>query len=231
MGYFDVIDLPMELEHLLRVLIAGVCGALIGYERKSRRKEAGTRTHFIVAVGAALIMVISKYGFMDLEGRDGVQIDPTKVASEIVSGIGFLGAGMIFMRKYTINGLTTAAGMWATAGVGMAMGAGLYILGIVATLLIYLTQIMMHGNFKGKLVASTHRLIVTVRQEPGASERFRQLIEERGLTLIDFKSGGKDEEKRQLTLEMVVRLPKGMTADQLMPLLEERGDILALEFK
>lgn len=231
MGYFDVIDLPMELEHLLRVLIAGICGALIGYERKSRRKEAGTRTHFIVAVGAALIMVISKYGFMDLEGRTGVQVDPTKVASGIVSGIGFLGAGMIFMRKHTINGLTTAAGMWATAGVGMAMGAGLYILGVVATLLIYLTQIVMHADFKGKLIASTYRLIVTVRQEQGASERFRKLIEERGLSVINFKAGSKNEEKRQLILDMVVRMPKGMTADQLMPLLEEKDDILGIEFK
>lgn len=231
MGYFDMVDLPLELEHLLRILIAGLCGALIGYERKSRRKEAGTRTHFIVAVGSALIMVISKYGFMDLEGRDGVQIDPTKVASEIVSGIGFLGAGMIFMRKYTINGLTTAAGMWATAGVGMAMGAGLYILGIIATLLIYLTQIIMHGNFKGRFVASTHRLIVTVRQEKGASEQFKKRLEEQGITVIDFKGAGKEEEKRRMTLDMVVRMPKGMSADQLMPLLEERDEILGIELK
>ncbi|WP_206023849.1 MgtC/SapB family protein [Saccharibacillus alkalitolerans] len=231
MGYFDMIDLPLELEHLLRVLIAGMCGALIGYERKSRSKEAGTRTHFIVAVGAALIMIISKYGFMDLEGRDGVQIDPTKVASEIVSGIGFLGAGMIFMRKYTVNGLTTAAGMWATAGIGMAMGAGLYILGIAATLMIYLTQIIMHGNFKGRLVASTHRLVVTVRQEQGASERFKRLLEERDMVLINFKAAGKEEEKRQLMLDMVVRMPKGMTAEQIIPLLEEHDEILGIEVK
>ncbi|NGZ77582.1 MgtC/SapB family protein [Saccharibacillus sp. VR-M41] len=226
-----MIDLPLELEHLLRVLIAGMCGALIGYERKSRSKEAGTRTHFIVAVGAALIMIISKYGFMDLEGRDGVQIDPTKVASEIVSGIGFLGAGMIFMRKYTVNGLTTAAGMWATAGIGMAMGAGLYILGIAATLMIYLTQIIMHGNFKGRLVASTHRLVVTVRQEQGASERFKRLLEERDMVLINFKAAGKEEEKRQLMLDMVVRMPKGMTAEQIIPLLEEHDEILGIEVK
>ncbi|MEJ8303197.1 MgtC/SapB family protein [Saccharibacillus sacchari] len=231
MGYFDMIDLPLEFEHLLRILIAGMCGAMIGYERKSRRKEAGTRTHFIVAVGAALIMVISKYGFMDLEGRTGVQIDPTKVASEIVSGVGFLGAGMIFMRKYTINGLTTAAGMWATAGVGMAMGAGLYILGIAATLLIYMTHIIMHGNFKGRLVASTHRLLVTVRQEKGAAEQFKSLLEERGMTVVDFKAGGKDEEKKQLTLDLVVRLPKGKTAEELMPLLEEHDRIRGIEIK
>ncbi|MDO3410248.1 MgtC/SapB family protein [Saccharibacillus sp. CPCC 101409] len=231
MEYFDMVDLPLELEHLLRILIAGMCGALIGYERKSRRKEAGTRTHFIVAVGAALIMVISKYGFMDLEGRDGVQIDPTKVASEIVSGIGFLGAGMIFMRKYAINGLTTAAGMWATAGVGMAMGAGLYILGIAATLMIYLTQIMMHSKYKGKLIAATQRLVVTVRQEKEATERFQKLIEERGLTVINFKAVSKDEEKRRLTLDMVVRLPRGMSTDELMPLLQEKDEILGIEVR
>lgn len=86
-------------EFLLRILLAGVCGAMIGYERKSRNKEAGIRTHMIVAMGAALIMIVSKYGFGDLLGKEGVALDPSRIAAQIVTGVGFLGAGMIFCIK------------------------------------------------------------------------------------------------------------------------------------
>lgn len=86
-------------EFLLRILLAGVCGAMIGYERKSRNKEAGIRTHMIVAMGAALIMIVSKYGFGDLLGKEGVALDPSRIAAQIVTGVGFLGAGMIFIIK------------------------------------------------------------------------------------------------------------------------------------
>ncbi|GGO05505.1 MgtC/SapB family protein [Saccharibacillus kuerlensis] len=230
MGYIDMINLPMELEHLFRVLLAGICGGLIGYERKSRRKEAGTRTHFIVAVGAALIMIVSKYGFMDLEGRDGVQIDPTKVASGIVSGVGFLGAGMIFMRKQTINGLTTAAGIWATAGVGMALGAGLYILGIAVTLIIYLTQLVLHSNIKGKWISSTQRLVVTVQNVPEAVQELRKVLEKHELTIVNFNMGEAKEGNR-LLLDMVVRLPKGKSVNELMTLMQEENPIKSLEVK
>ena len=117
-------SLATEFELLGRILIAGLCGALIGFERKNRKKEAGIRTHIIVALASSLMMIISKYGFFDIisgnlfPGID-VRLDPSRIASCIVSGIGFLGAGMIFTYKKTITGLTTAAGIWATAGVGM----------------------------------------------------------------------------------------------------------------
>lgn len=125
-----------ELEFFFRILIAGICGGLIGYERNNRLKEAGIRTHLIVALAAALIMVVSKYGFSDVTTLKGVALDPSRIAAQIVTGVGFLGAGMIFVRNQTISGLTTAAGVWATAGIGMTIGAGLYFLGVAATLLI-----------------------------------------------------------------------------------------------
>ena len=115
-----------ELEFFFRILIAGICGGLIGYERNNRLKEAGIRTHLIVALAAALIMVVSKYGFSDVTTLKGVALDPSRIAAQIVTGVGFLGAGMIFVRNQTISGLTTAAGVWATAGIGMTIGAGLY---------------------------------------------------------------------------------------------------------
>ena len=127
-----------ELEFFFRILIAGICGGLIGYERNNRLKEAGIRTHLIVALAAALIMVVSKYGFSDVTTLKGVALDPSRIAAQIVTGVGFLGAGMIFVRNQTISGLTTAAGLWASACMGLAIGAGFYECVILAFLLMFL---------------------------------------------------------------------------------------------
>ena len=128
-----------ELLHLLNILLAVVLGFAIGYERKLRYKEAGIRTHTIVCAGSALIMVVSKYGF-----GDSIEADASRVAAQIVSGIGFLGAGIIIYRKHEIHGLTTAAGVWATSGVGMAAGAGLYIVAAGATVILIGVQCLFH---------------------------------------------------------------------------------------
>ena len=134
---------------LMRVMIALLCGLLIGYERTNRGKGAGIRTHSIVAIGACLMMMISLYGFdgffksYDIEGVS-LSFDPSRVAAQIVSGIGFLGTGMIFIQKDKITGLTTAAGIWATAGIGMAIGCGMYGIGIAATLLLVIVQFILH---------------------------------------------------------------------------------------
>ncbi len=123
----------MEIEFwcILDIFIAGVLGFLIGLERKFRSKEAGIRTHTIVCLASALFMGISKYAF-----GDGDDFDPARVAAQIIPGIGFLGAGMIVYKKNVVHGLTTAAGVWATAGVGMACGGGLYIVAVATTALL-----------------------------------------------------------------------------------------------
>ena len=128
-----------ELELLLRIAIACVLGFAIGHERRNHNKSAGIRPHAIVALGSALMMVASKYGFADV-----ADYDASRVAAQIVSGIGFLGAGMIFVRNNLVNGLTTAAGIWATAGVGMAMGAGLYVISIASAGMIIIAQEITH---------------------------------------------------------------------------------------
>lgn len=130
-----------QLRMLLDLLIAALLGFAIGFERKLRLKEAGIRTHTIVCVGAALMMIISKYGF----GGIG---DPGRIAAQIVAGVGFLGAGMIVYKKHEVHGLTTAAGIWAAAGVGMAVGARMYIIACGATTLLVLAQFIFHSRFK-----------------------------------------------------------------------------------
>ena len=111
-----------------RLALAAALGMVIGIERTYRAKTAGIRTHFLVALGSALFMIVSRYGF---EGAG----DPGRVAAQIVSGIGFLGAGTIIIQKHVVHGLTTAAGMWVAAGIGMASAAGLYSVAVISTVL------------------------------------------------------------------------------------------------
>ena len=126
---------------ILRLFLAVVLGFAVGLERRLRSKEAAIRTHIIVSVGACLFMIISKYGFADLSYE---RWDASRIASQVVTGIGFIGAGMILHKKNMIYGLTTAAGVWATAGIGMAVGAGMYIVSAVATAFIIIVQCLMH---------------------------------------------------------------------------------------
>lgn len=132
---------------ITRIVIAGFLGGIIGAEREFRAKIAGTRTHLLVAVGAALMMIVSRYGF------DG-QGDPGRVAAQIVSGIGFIGAGAIMVNRQAVHGLTTAAGIWVAAGIGMAVASGMYAIGI-ATTLISLVGLEVFGRFFRKHKAET----------------------------------------------------------------------------
>lgn len=125
----------MNIEFVIRLLVAGAMGALVGLDREYRAKEAGYRTHFLVSLGSALIMIVSQYGFTEVLGKEGIGLDPSRIAAQVVSGIGFIGAGTIILNKQIVRGLTTAAGIWATAGIGLAIGAGMYGLGISATIL------------------------------------------------------------------------------------------------
>lgn len=123
---------------IFRLFAAGLMGGLIGLEREFRAKEAGVRTHFIVALGSALFMIISQFAF---EGR---QHDAARVAAQVVSGIGFIGAGVIIFQKNAVRGITTAAGLWVAAAIGLACGGGMYSVAIAATLLTVLVLEMMH---------------------------------------------------------------------------------------
>ena len=115
----------MLWDFILRLFIAGILGAVVGLDREYRAKEAGYRTHFLVSLGSALIMIVSQYGFQQIIQENSVSLDPSRVAAQVVSGIGFIGAGTIIIQKQFVRGLTTAAGIWATAGIGLAIGAGM----------------------------------------------------------------------------------------------------------
>jgi putative Mg2+ transporter-C (MgtC) family protein len=128
--------------------------ALIGLEREWRQKSAGLRTHTLVGVGAALFMLVSKYGFGDVLVGDRIVLDPSRIAAQVVSGIGFIGGGLIFVRQDAVRGLTTAAGVWLVAAVGMAAGAGLPVLAVASTLL-YLLVTMTYPLVAGRLLGTS----------------------------------------------------------------------------
>lgn len=160
-----------QFVYCLRILIAGLLGTAVGLERKHQRKAAGARTHTIVALSSAMIMVISKYGFSDV-----ADYDAARIAAQVVSGIGFLGAGIIFVRNRSINGLTTAAGIWATAGIGLAMGAGLWVVALFGTLAILIIQYTYRriGFLKRKF--TFEKLSIVLKNEKGALEKVEEWI-------------------------------------------------------
>ena len=126
--------MEMEWNFIVRLCVAGLCGTIIGLDREYRVKDAGFRTHFLVALGSALIMIVSQYGFEDfLATHDGLRLDPSRIAAQVVSGIGFIGAGTIIIHRQLVRGLTTAARTWATAGLGLAAGTPCHHLAGAAT--------------------------------------------------------------------------------------------------
>ncbi|MCW5889112.1 MAG: MgtC/SapB family protein [bacterium] len=124
-----------EEQIILRLAVAASLGALVGADRERRERAAGLRTHALVGVGACLFMLVSSFGFGDVVGENGVTLDPSRVAAQVVSGIGFLGAGAIIVRRDSVRGLTTAASVWVSAAVGLAIGGGLFIAGGATTAL------------------------------------------------------------------------------------------------
>lgn len=183
-------DFLLETELFIRIILALVCGAVIGYERNNRGKGAGLRTHSIVAIASCLMMIISQYGFNGFfaafdNPEVKLSLDPARIAAQIVSGIGFLGAGMIFIQKNVVTGLTTAAGIWATAGIGMAIGAGMYFIGIVSTVIIYLVQVLLHAKSKWLKTNVTKTLTIYNVAEPNFKHVAAEMLEEYGIFISD----------------------------------------------
>jgi putative Mg2+ transporter-C (MgtC) family protein len=187
--------------------LALVLSAIIGLEREFRQKSAGLRTHTLVGLGAALFMLVSKYGFSDVLRPGAVVLDPSRVAAQIVTGIGFLGAGIIFVRRDSVRGLTTAAAVWVTAAVGSAAGAGLPVLAALTTAA-YLLVTLAFGHLSARLPrSSTAVSVLEIRYVDGRGA-LRTLLERataRGFTIDQVATGpsvGGDERGRLVDVTM-----------------------------
>ena len=172
----------------LRLILACICGGAIGIERQQRIKVAGTRTHMVVALAAALMMIISKYGFLDVMDVSGVSWDVSRVAAGIITGIGILGGGIIFIgRQGSVSGITTAVGIWTTIGIGMALGAGMYAMGIGTTIIMLFIQWVLHKNLW--IVKQPTRVQVCFRLPQGVKdyENLMNKIESYKMILYQIK--------------------------------------------
>ncbi|WP_455819260.1 MgtC/SapB family protein [Clostridium butyricum] len=219
----------IQLDYLLRLFIAAVCGMAIGYERKNRMKEAGIRTHFIVAIGAALIMIISKYGFQDQIGWPNMSLDPSRIAAQVVTVVGFLGAGVIFMQKQTIVGLTTAAGVWVTAAIGLSIGSGLYFVGIAATVITILGQILLHGKIRFLSSPRTETLMLQIVDNADAIKLLQGIFEDNEIIILNLKSK-RDEKSSLINVEVIIRVYESFNMTKFLNILQSKDFIKSLEF-
>ena len=220
--------LLMDLEMILRLILGAVCGGAIGYERKNRLKEAGIRTHLIVSLASTLMMIVSKYGCFDVIKGEGMSADASRIAASVVSGIGFLGAGMIFVRRQSVSGLTTAAGIWATSGVGLAIGAGQYVLGIAATVLIIFTQIVLHRKLHWLKIPVGEQIdiILDSHNQAGISG-IQQEFHKRNIEILEMKVEKLDKER--IEVEIYAKLPEGDTLADVVAVLEKNPCIRSIE--
>lgn len=223
------ISVLQYLEFFARILAACACGAIIGVERSRRLKEAGVRTHLLVSCTAALMIIVSKYGFADLTNAEGISFfgtrgaDPARIAAQVVSGISFLCAGVIFKQGSVVKGLTTAAGLWATAGIGLALGAGMYLLGVFATLVVLLIQIIMHRLPVLNDQYQNNRIEVTVGDDVGfRSALTRQLKAWNAQvmeTSISHNANG------TTTYSMVVKMKNNVKHEEIFAFLEQNSSV------
>jgi putative Mg2+ transporter-C (MgtC) family protein len=218
-------------EVLLRIAVAAGLGGAIGLERELRERAAGFRTHLLVGVGACIFTLVSAYAWHDFHfsNRHGVAFDPTRIAAQIVTGIGFLGAGAIIRQGLSIRGLTTAATLWVVAAIGMAAGAGYYSAAVVGTALVLVSLWPLRiaaGRLLARVRPEQARLIVEVRRG-GSAAPVLDTLEKTGTETraLEFEE---EHGRRRMALE--VALPSELSPASLVAHLMEQEEVLGAEW-
>lgn len=216
----------MIWDFVWRLVLAAIFGTIIGLDREYREKEAGFRTHFLVSLGSALMMIVSQYGFSEILTHDGVSLDPSRIAAQVVSGIGFIGAGTIIFNHQIVRGLTTAASLWATAGIGLTAGAGMSWLALAATIL---TLVALEGlSLVFRSLGSRRMVVVFSASDRAGVADTLDRIRTDGYMVVSYKVvpqvvGGDGITYR---VTMVVKAKPGSDNNQLLALLRENTDII-----
>lgn len=225
-------EILFQLECILRIVLSGLCGLVVGYERKRRGKGAGTRTHLVVALASALMMIVSKYGFADMAQVAAdvydTRLDPSRLASQIVTGVGFLGAGMIYFNRGTITGLTTAAGIWATSGVGMAIGAGMYFIGILTTIIMIVAQTILHQNIKLSGIKVEEQITFVIENTDEAVNYVQNILTENNLSADNMSYNSIDNDL--VEIEIYTSSVNHLTVNKLLTLTRGNTYIKSVKF-
>lgn len=220
----------MTWEFIFRLALAGLLGGIIGIDREYRAKEAGLRTHFLVSLGSALIMIVSQWGFQDILKYEHVGLDPSRVAAQVVSGIGFIGAGTIILQKQFVRGLTTAAGLWATAGIGLAVGGGLYWLGIAATALTLIGLEFLRYVFKYIGIGLKASKVIFTIDEIDKVKRILTDLNNAGYHIVTYSL--KEEREDLIRVTMLVKsLENGNDENHLLMLIQKMPDVMLEKFE
>lgn len=216
----------MIWDFVWRLVLAALFGTIIGLDREYREKEAGFRPHFLVSLGSALMMIVSQYGFSEILTHDGVSLDPSRIAAQVVSGIGFIGAGTIIFNHQIVRGLTTAASLWATAGIGLTAGAGMSWLALAATIL---TLVALEGLSLVFRSLGSRRMVVvfSASDRTGVADTLDRIRTD-GYMVVSYEVvpqvvGGDGITYR---VTMVVKAKPGSDNNQLLALLRENTDII-----
>ena len=216
----------MIWDFVWRLVLAALFGTIIGLDREYREKEAGFRTHFLVSLGSALMMIVSQYGFSEILTHDGVSLDPSRIAAQVVSGIGFIGAGTIIFNHQIVRGLTTAPSLWATAGIGLTAGAGMSWLALAATIL---TLVALEGLSLVFRSLGSRRMVVvfSASDRTGVADTLDRIRTD-GYMVVSYEVvpqvvGGDGITYR---VTMVVKAKPGSDNNQLLALLRENTDII-----
>lgn len=204
----------------IRLLLALVLGGMVGFEREKNSSAAGFRTHILVCLGSTLVMLLSIYGFSAFVDETNVRLDPARLAAQVISGIGFLGAGTILRHGLSITGLTTAASLWVVAAIGLAVGAGFYYPAVLTTWLVLMSlwvlNVLEKRWFREK---RTYVLKVNAVNKPGVMTSISRLLEEKGISVLRLiVEEEASEERNDILITISLKLPKQL---KLMPVFDE----------
>ncbi|HKJ04154.1 MAG TPA: MgtC/SapB family protein [Geopsychrobacteraceae bacterium] len=233
MEFFDQPQYSYELSILYRLLLAVLLGGLVGMEREIHGRPAGFRTHLLVTVGACLMSVVSEHYYLKyvfLDSSSAVRFDPSRVAAQIVTGIGFLGAGVIIKEGLAVRGLTTAACLWVAAGIGMAIGGGLYLAAIVTTL-IALTSLLVLKRLERFFKKDRYRTL-TIHAEAGTLdlESMEQALGVHRLRIADYGIE-LNRELNEVRYDLVIRHPDGALSEELIKTFSGLDQVRRVRFR
>ncbi len=217
----------LEIEYVIGLLMAAFLGSLIGLEREIHGQPAGLRTHMILSTGAALAAVLS-ISYSQFISNPSLPSDPGRIVAQVVSGVGFLGAGAIMKMGVTVKGLTTASSLWTTAIIGIACGSGYFQLAAVAAVLVFVILTMINKIEKAVLTSyGTHTLKIVLDDRPGVVREVRNALAEKNVKLVSLSASMPD--RSTLKLSMVIRKPSDLGMDSLINTLTEFSETRSMD--
>lgn len=216
-----------EIDIIIRIILSCILGGLIGLERESLNKSAGFRTHILVCVGSALIMIVSQEIYFMYQGKTA--LDPGRIAAQVVSGIGFLGAGTIMREGATVKGLTTAASLWVVAGVGLAVGSGLYFSALVTTGVVFIALIYL-GKVERLMTGMINVavLVVTVQNRPGQLGRVGAFLGENGVLILNIQMKQTSDDNRVM-FQIDMKIPHKVNMTEIIYQLSDIPGVYQVE--